>query len=306
MSDSPPTVSVIIPAYRAWDVLPGCLEALRQQVGDVSFETIVVASGVDSGESPLAARFPDVRFLLCRERKFPGVARNLGAAAARGELLLFLDADCELAPGGLGRVVDIHARYAAPLIGGCIDPGDTATGVGWGYYFASFARWLAPPGDEPVPVLDLATPCCSIKRWAFEQYGPFAEDRYCEDTRLCWQVRAAGHEVLLDPGHRVRHSGLEALGPMLRRKFSHGGAFAVMRAETRGWSLTRRRIRALAAPVVPVVLIYRIARAVFHAGRYRRRFLQSLPFTWMAVVAWTLGETVALWRTTALRPRTLP
>ncbi|BBL77330.1 glycosyltransferase family 2 protein [Methylomagnum ishizawai] len=295
MTGIKPAVSVIVPAYRAWEALPRCLDALRKQSGGVAFETIVVASGEVAAEAPLAARFPEVRFLLSAGRRFPGAARNLGAQVARGDIFLFLDADCALAKDGLARVVAGHAQHAAPVIGGCADQGETATGAGWGYYFASVAPWLVRPADEPIPVPDLATPCYSIKRWAFERYGPFAEARYCEDTLLCWQIQAAGHALLLDPGLRVRHDGIDALGPVLRRKFRHGAAFAVLRAQTQGWGWARRRWQALGAPLVPWVLLYRIGRAVSQAGCYRRRFWLSLPYTALAVLAWALGEAVGLW-----------
>ncbi|MGZ8243690.1 glycosyltransferase family 2 protein [Methylomagnum sp.] len=288
-------VSVIIPAYRDWAALPRCLEALERQAGGIAFETIVVASGSEAGESPLAAGFPSTRFLLFAERKFPGVARNLGAREARGDILLFVDADCELAPDGLTRVVESHRRYAAPLIGGAIDQAEPANGAAWGYHFASFAPWLPRRSEQPIPVADLATPCCSVKRWAFERFGPFSESRYCEDTLLCWHILEAGFAVLFDPAIWVRHHGLDALALVLSRKFKHGRAFAEMRGDARRWPVARRRLQGLAAPLVPFVLLYRIGREVFRSGAYRRGFVLSLPFTGAAVLAWTLGEWLGLW-----------
>ena len=65
-------VSVIIPGLTGIGMLPRCLDALERQEGGVAFETIVVpASGTETGESPLAVRFPATRFLLFSERKFP-------------------------------------------------------------------------------------------------------------------------------------------------------------------------------------------------------------------------------------------
>ncbi|MGR8980718.1 MAG: glycosyltransferase family 2 protein [Gammaproteobacteria bacterium] len=290
-------VSVIIPSYRDWNLLPHCLESLAKQQTDIVFETIVVASGEVGGAPPLMMEhFPWVRFVLVPERKFPGAARSFGAGEARGDILLFIDADCTLAPDGLQQVVESHSRHAAPLIGGTIAQSEIANAVAWGYYFSSFSAWIPRRSDMPVRVADLATPCYSMKRWAFELYGPFPALRYCEDTLLSWRIRSAGFEILLDPTIRVQHNGIDSLLFLLRRKFRHGKAFAQMRANARRWSFLRQLLQIIGEPLVPLVLIYRIGRNTFRVDRYRMHFFQSLPFTFAAVLAWSIGEWVGYWR----------
>jgi GT2 family glycosyltransferase len=302
MASQSPAVSVIIPAYRSWDALPRCLTALERQEGEIPFEIIVVASGIADNTPPLTGRFPTVRFLVFAERKFPGIARNLGASQARGEILLFVDADCALAPNGVQRVAASHRRHASPLIGGAIDQGEAANGVAWSHYFSSFSPWMPRRRQEPAVTNDVAAGCCSIKRWAFERFGPFSERRYCEDTLLSWRIGQAGYPVLFDPGIQVRHNGIATLACLLGRKFRHGRAFAGMRAQEKGWGLVRRLLQIAGAPLVPWLMLWRCGRKVFRAGVHRRRFLLVMPVTFAALLAWVAGELCGLLSTAPPRP----
>lgn len=177
-------VSVIVPAYRDWEALPRCLESLRYQTGDIPVEVIVVASGADGSEAALRRRFPEVRILAFPERKFIGVARNIGAEHARGGILLFMDADCTLAPDAVARAVETHRRYPNPLIGCVFGNGALNDYPSWGYYFSCFAPWMPRRDIDPVAISDLAGGGMSIKRWAFKRYGPFWDRPFAEDTIL--------------------------------------------------------------------------------------------------------------------------
>lgn len=299
-SANPPLeLSVIIPAYQAWDALPRCLSALERQEGGVVFETIVVVSGADGREAALRRRFPGIRIVATAERKTPGAARNIGTGRARGGILLFIDADCALAPDGVRRVLESHRRFQHPLIGGAIEPSEVQSYAAWGQYFSSLTPWMPGCATEPAPVADVATGCCSVKRWAFEQFGPFAEDRFCEDTQLSWRIGRAGFAPLFDPGLRVSHVGLDSVVQLLSRKFRHGRAYAALRAHEQGWTKVQRRLRVAAAPAVPGLLLFRAGRAVWRAGNHRQWFVLALPTTLAGFVAWAAGEVAGLLRPNA-------
>src|SRR5581483_2112814 len=103
MALNPPSVSVIIPAYRARLTLPHVLRGLSTQLG-VSDEVIVVVTGPDH-EPQLRHSYPWLRTIHSARRLSPGQARNLGASAARADLLVFLDADAVPAPGWLEELL---------------------------------------------------------------------------------------------------------------------------------------------------------------------------------------------------------
>src|SRR6266536_1202026 len=102
-----PAVSVVSAARNAEGTLARALESLFAQ-SEQSFEAIVVENGSADGTGSvalaLAARDPRVRV----ERRGPAgvsAARNAGIGLARGEWLLFLDADDELEPSALSKLL---------------------------------------------------------------------------------------------------------------------------------------------------------------------------------------------------------
>ena len=96
-----------MPDYNASAYLPACLESVRR-MDPAPLECIVVDDGSTDGSVAIAesAGFP---VIACRSRRGPAVALNVGARAARGGILLFIDSDVLVPPDALTR---IQARFA--------------------------------------------------------------------------------------------------------------------------------------------------------------------------------------------------
>jgi glycosyltransferase involved in cell wall biosynthesis len=94
-------ISIVIPAHNEEAYLERTLEALQQQ-NYRWFEVIVVANGCTDRTAEVARG--KCHRLIVLSQKNLGVARNLGARMARGDLLLFLDADTTLEPMALRRI----------------------------------------------------------------------------------------------------------------------------------------------------------------------------------------------------------
>jgi len=111
-----PMISVIIPAHNESDYLPATLDGLKRQ-NHANFEVIVVANGC-SDRTAEVARGKCHRLIVLSDKNL-GVARNLGARMARGEILLFLDADTTLEPMALRRISQCFFKdYAAGTLMG--------------------------------------------------------------------------------------------------------------------------------------------------------------------------------------------
>ena len=89
-------VSVIVPTYNPQEHLLACFARSCSQTY-TSYEVIVVDDGSEAEYAPLLAglknRYPCLRLLTVSPNRGVAHARNLGAAAARGEYLAFLDHD---------------------------------------------------------------------------------------------------------------------------------------------------------------------------------------------------------------------
>jgi glycosyltransferase involved in cell wall biosynthesis len=116
-----PSISVIIPAHNEEECLPRTLEALRaQKYGQ--FETIVVTNGCSDRTADVARGQCDQLHEL--PDRGLGPARNLGAGKAKGELLLFLDADTILEPDALATIAQkFTRRHSMGTLKGVPDPG---------------------------------------------------------------------------------------------------------------------------------------------------------------------------------------
>jgi glycosyltransferase involved in cell wall biosynthesis len=85
--------SVIVPAYNAAVTLAKCLQALENQsVPKMEYEVIVVDDGSTDETPRVVEQFP-VRY-VGQKNQGPAAARNRGARIAKGEIILFTDADC--------------------------------------------------------------------------------------------------------------------------------------------------------------------------------------------------------------------
>jgi len=116
-----PQVSVIIPAHDRTAALRNCLSSLEgQTLARDAFEVVIV----DDGSVPPIAgdigEFVDgghTRLLRHDQARGAGAARNTGAAAAVGELLVFLDADCLCHPELLRAHLDAQADGPVAVCG---------------------------------------------------------------------------------------------------------------------------------------------------------------------------------------------
>jgi glycosyltransferase involved in cell wall biosynthesis len=104
-----PFLSVVIPTYNRKESLLRTLEALKQQTLPVErFEVIVVSDGSTdgTGEAVRTRTYPFRLRFMEQPNSGPSVARNLGARAACGEVIVFIDDDIEPSPAFL----QVHAK----------------------------------------------------------------------------------------------------------------------------------------------------------------------------------------------------
>lgn len=113
---APESISVIIPNLHS-PIVGEVIAALRAQTLAPKIREIVVV-GMDRYGQVLPDRL--VRALATPHAVPPGVARNIGAAEASGEFLLFLDADCLLAPSGLAQLIAALQQGFDAVVGGVV------------------------------------------------------------------------------------------------------------------------------------------------------------------------------------------
>lgn len=94
----PPLISIIIPAHNEEKYLEKTLQSLRQQ-NFLNYETIVVCNGCTDQTKEIAQKYLNQSTkIISLDESNVSLARNFGAKQAKGEILLFLDADTLLEP----------------------------------------------------------------------------------------------------------------------------------------------------------------------------------------------------------------
>lgn len=206
-------VSVVVCAYTEdrWDHMSEALASVARQFAP-ALETILVVDHNDSLLTRARQAFePAVRVVASDGGPGLSGARNTGIAAARGEVIVFLDDDARADPDWLGHLV---AGYTDPTVWGTggralpVWPGDGAR-PGWmprEFDWVVGCSFTGQP-DSPAYLRNMLGANMSFRRTAFDLVGGFSESVGrvgtrpvgCEETEFCIRLRQA------EPGARLRY-----------------------------------------------------------------------------------------------------
>lgn len=214
-------ISVIIPAYNAEDTLGSCLTALQvQSLACDQYEIIVVDDG-STDQTEEVARQYGVR-LIHQPNAGPAAARNRGAQAAQGELLLFTDADCEPVPDWIERMVE---PFHDPDVAG-------AKGVYRTRQKELVARFVQREYEDKYirmsrqDCIDFVdTYSAAYRRDVFLANGGFDAlfpTASVEDQELSFRLARKGYRLVFAPVAAVYHRHDTSLSEYWRRKFGIG------------------------------------------------------------------------------------
>ena len=196
--------SIVIPTHQRREIVTRTVAALdRQSFSD--FEVIAVVDGSTDGSAEslrgLQTSFP---LTVIGGEQGAGVARNVGAAAAAGEFLVFLDDDMEADPEMLAEH-DRSIREGGDMVLGHLplhpQSPDTLLSQGVGRWAERRRERLEGLGSD-VPVTELNTGQMSVARSTFEELGGF-------DVSFTREGLYGGED--LDFGYRVGRAGLRVV-----------------------------------------------------------------------------------------------
>jgi glycosyltransferase involved in cell wall biosynthesis len=194
-----PRVSVVVPARNAAGTLGRTLACLAAQELDGDFEVIVVDDDSEDETAAIAEPAAGVR-LLQPGRVGAAEARNLGVAAARSELLAFIDSDCFATPSWLDR--GLAALEHKDLVQGRVAPDPSAP-------LDAFDRTIWVESERGF----YETANLFVTRRLFEQVGGFeewidtgGEKLLAEDVWFGWRAVRAGARTAFADDALVHHA----------------------------------------------------------------------------------------------------
>jgi glycosyltransferase involved in cell wall biosynthesis len=203
-----PFLSVIIPAHNGGKVITRTLDALsRSDLSRDRWELIVVDDASTDDTATIAARHAEAVICLPGKPHGPAYARNRGFEAARGEVLVFVDADVCVHSDVLRRFVELFE--ANPDIGAIFGSYDNAPPAP---SLVSQYRNLLHHYVHHQNAGEAETfwaGCGAVRRDLFAECGQFDEWHYyrpqIEDIELGHRIRAHGHRILLCPEIQGTH-----------------------------------------------------------------------------------------------------
>jgi GT2 family glycosyltransferase len=225
-------VTLVTVNYNAGDMLRDCIRSAVDQVGE-----IIVVDNASSDQSLSHLNVPDESrksIKIIRNSKNVGFAAacNIGAKAAKGNYLLFLNPDCELNPNAIQAMLDVFHEYAeVGMVGGLlIGPDGTEQGGGrraiptpwrsfvrafglsrfeqrWPKLFFDFYLHKQPLPVHPIEMEAISGACMLVTREAVEDVGLWDEGYFlhCEDLDWCMRFRQRGWKILFAPDARIVH-----------------------------------------------------------------------------------------------------
>jgi len=215
-----PSVTVIVPVFNAEKTVRKCiLSLLALDYPENLLEFFFVDNASTDTTGLILRSFSDKIAVINETKKGPAAARNAGLRRARGEVVAFTDADCQVAPDWLRFLVQ-------PLHDGRIG--------------AVGGRILSQNPDRPI---EKFWDIIHDHRQAIEEFNPphvismnwasrlstlrsvAGFDEGClrgEDVDLAYRLTQKGYRLVHEPRARIFHRNPGTLAGLFRKGFSHG------------------------------------------------------------------------------------
>lgn len=200
-------------------------EKLLSRLGDLRRrpdDELIVADNTDGRVVP---GVEGVQVVAASGEHSPAYARNAGADRARGDWLLFIDADCVPAPSILDDYFQAPVAADTGALAGGVDAAPAVTLAGrYASYRGHLDQW-AHAQDPYRP--RAATANLLVRRAAWSRIGGFSEGvKAGEDADFCWRLQEDGWRLELREQARALHEHRDTLAGLRAQWRGYGAAGA--------------------------------------------------------------------------------
>ncbi|MDQ3697273.1 MAG: glycosyltransferase family 2 protein [Gemmatimonadota bacterium] len=201
-------MSVIVPAHNGAGVLPRALGALAaSDFPRECWELVVVDDASIDDTSLVAARYADTVVRLPGKPHGPAYARNRGFELARGEVVVFVDADVCVHRDTLRRFAHVlHCEPDVAAVFGSYDAEPEGKGI-VSQYRNLMHHYVHHRNAGEAETFWAG--CGAVRAAVFDEVGMYDEWHYSrpqiEDIELGQRIRARGHRIVLRPEIQGSH-----------------------------------------------------------------------------------------------------
>jgi glycosyltransferase involved in cell wall biosynthesis len=219
-------ISVVMPAYGRRELLEVALRSLARQEGAPPHEVVVVDDGADPDLDAWVAELSlplAVRVLHHAVNRGRAAARNTGIGAARGDVVLFLDADMRVGARFLAAHAALHDGPDSVVLGRIVTARELPRSA-WAAYSDSRGVRKVARGAE-IPARYFMTGNSSVAAPLLDRAGGFDEDfdEYGgEDTEMGYRLERTGGRFRYADGAVAEHLDLHGVRATARRLRRYG------------------------------------------------------------------------------------
>jgi glycosyltransferase involved in cell wall biosynthesis len=233
MAGLPPIISIITPTYNRADELVHLYESLKKQTVDLKLFEFIIS---DDGSTDITQSMVEewqfnspfkIKF-ISQKNQGPGAARNHGLDIAEGELILFIDSDCEAHPDWIQTIYEEYLNDSFDACGGPDGSKDDFTTLQKAIDFAmtSFITTGGMRGHSEKMMAKFfpRTHNMGLKRSVYEKVGGFGDLRHGQDIELSNRIRKSGARIKFLINAMVYHRRRTSIKQFFKQVFNWGVA----------------------------------------------------------------------------------
>jgi len=211
------TISFVIPAYNEQEIIEKSLLSIKHLMKEIPYEVIVIDNGSTDETVNIVRQF-DAKLLIDSSKTIAGL-RNLGASHAKGQILVFLDADVMITEQWVENIFKTLERINN--VDGAIITGSRcgiSNTPGWieKYWFLPMCY------DKKVNYVNSGH--LIVEKTYFDKLGGFNTSMITgEDYEICLRAKEKGAIIENNPELHVIHEGYPKTVPnFIKREIWHG------------------------------------------------------------------------------------
>ncbi len=279
-------ISIIIPNLNS-NIIHLTLDALRKQSYSMEHADVLV---VGKDEPNLVKEDRLIRFIPTERPVNPATARNIGLRQAKGDPILFIDADCIPAPDWVSRMVQHHFASDAKIVGGAVTfkRGNLWTLADNVAMFRDSLPFVVKKPHRLLPTLNL-----SIRREVYLAVGEMDESLTCsEDIDWIARCRKKGYQLYFEPRARVCHAPSRTTFKAVMKHWVVTGQY-MNKVLIRHQALLNPpfviHYRWLILGLAPAIAAFLTGRLFWSAPRQMYQYFDVLLLIYLAELAWCWG-----------------
>lgn len=226
-------LSIVTLSYNTRDLTLSCLKSVasqyKQEFEKKEFEIIVVDNNSSDGSPSEISRLrqdfggqANLKLIENKENVGFGRGCNLGAKAAQGKYILFLNSDTEVLDKGFLSMIDFLDKNSnVAILGGKLENDDGSVQRSIGKFYNLFNLLIMLLGLERFGFLRsspnkiqkvdwVSGACMMVRADIFEKLTGFDEKlfMYMEDMEICFRANKLGFATYFYPNVKVKHNSL--------------------------------------------------------------------------------------------------